>query len=76
MRTDPRPMRVFVYCIAADIEAPPEGTGYARAETPEEAVALVGHPEAKERRPLGLGLSSKRALGSRILASTHRRLAI
>lgn len=38
-------MPVFVYCIAADIEAPPEGMGYVRAETAEEAVALIGHPE-------------------------------
>ena len=38
-------MRSFVYCIAVDTEAPPEGTGYVRAETPEETVALVGHPE-------------------------------
>lgn len=38
-------MPVFVYCIAADVEAPPAGTGYVRAESAEEAVALVEHPE-------------------------------
>lgn len=40
-----RVMRVFVYSIAADPESPAEETGYVRAGTAEEAVALVGHPE-------------------------------
>ena len=38
-------MPVFVYSIAADQDRPSEGDGYVRAETMQEAVALVGHPE-------------------------------
>ena len=38
-------MPVFVYTIAADQHRPSEGDGYVRAETIQEAVALVGHPE-------------------------------
>ncbi len=38
-------MRVFVYSIAADQDRPSEGEGYVRAETIQQAVALIGHPE-------------------------------
>lgn len=38
-------MRVFVYTIAADPEGPAEGTGYVRAGTADEAVALIGDPD-------------------------------
>ena len=38
-------MPVFAYSIAADQHRPSEGDGYVRAETIQEAVALVGHPE-------------------------------
>ena len=38
-------MLVFVYSIAADQHRPSEGEGFVRAETIQEAVALVGHPE-------------------------------
>ncbi len=40
-------MPVFAYSIAADQHRPSEGDGFVRAETIQEAVALVGHPEAK-----------------------------
>ncbi len=38
-------MPVFAYTIAADQERPSEGEGFIRAETIQQAVALVGHPE-------------------------------
>ena len=38
-------MPVFVYSIAADEHRSSEGEGYVRAETIQQAVALVGHPE-------------------------------
>ncbi len=38
-------MPVFAFSIAADQHRPSEGEGYVRAETIQEAVALVGHPE-------------------------------
>ena len=38
-------MPVFAYSIAADQYSPPEGEGFVRAETIQQAVALVGHPE-------------------------------
>ena len=38
-------MPVFAYSIAADQDRPPEGDGFVRAETIQQAVALVGHPE-------------------------------
>ena len=38
-------MLVFAYSIAADQDRPSEGDGYVRAETIQQAVALVGHPE-------------------------------
>ncbi len=38
-------MPVFAYSIAADQDRPSEGDGFVRAETIQEAVALVGHPE-------------------------------
>ena len=38
-------MPVFVYSIAADQYSPSEGDGFVRAETIQEAVALIGHPE-------------------------------
>ncbi len=38
-------MPVFAYSIAADQYSPPEGEGFVRAETIQEAVALAGHPE-------------------------------
>ncbi len=38
-------MPVFAYSIAADQHRPPEGDGFVRAETNQQAVALVGHPE-------------------------------
>ena len=39
-------MPVFAYTIAADQYSPPEGEGFVRAETIQQAVALVGHPDA------------------------------
>ncbi len=38
-------MPVFAYTIAADRDRPSEGDGFVRAETIQQAVALVGHPE-------------------------------
>ena len=38
-------MPLFAYSIAADRDRPSEGDGYVRAETIQDAVALVGHPE-------------------------------
>ena len=38
-------MPVFAYTIAADRDRPSEGEGFVRAETIQQAVALVGHPE-------------------------------
>ncbi len=38
-------MPVFAYSIAADQHRPSYGDGYVRAETIQEAVALVGHPD-------------------------------
>jgi len=38
-------MPVFAFSIAADQYSPSEGDGFVRAETIQEAVALVGHPE-------------------------------
>jgi len=38
-------MPVFTYSIAAYQHRPSEGDGYVLAETIQEAVALVGHPE-------------------------------
>ncbi|MGR3717369.1 MAG: hypothetical protein ACU0B1_11565 [Thermohalobaculum sp.] len=38
-------MSIFAYSIAADQHRPSEGDGFVRAETTEQAVALVGHPE-------------------------------
>ena len=38
-------MPVFVYSIAADQHRPSEGDGFVRAETIQQAVALVGHPD-------------------------------
>ena len=38
-------MPVFVFSIAADQQRPSEVDGFVRAETAEQAVALVGHPE-------------------------------
>ncbi len=38
-------MPVFVYSIAADQHRPSEGDGFVRADTIQQAVALVGHPE-------------------------------
>jgi hypothetical protein len=49
-------MRVFVYSIAADQDRPSDGDGYVRAETAEQAVALVAHPEVniyrRRRQPV------------------------
>ena len=39
-------MPLFVYSIAADQDRPSEGDGFVRAETAEQAVELVGHPDA------------------------------
>ncbi len=39
-------MPVFAYTIAADQNRPSEGDGFVRAETIQQAVALVGHPDA------------------------------
>ena len=39
-------MPVFAYSIAADQQRPSEGDGFVRAETIQETVALVDHPEA------------------------------
>ena len=41
----PRPMPVFAYSIAAVQHRPSQGDGYVRAETIQQAVALVGHPD-------------------------------
>ena len=38
-------MPVFAYSIAADQYSPPEGEGFVRAKTIQDAVALVGHPD-------------------------------
>ena len=38
-------MPVFAYSIAADQARPSKGDGYVRAETIQQAVALIGHPE-------------------------------
>jgi hypothetical protein len=38
-------MPVFAYSIAADQDRPSDGDGFVRAETAQQAVALVGHPE-------------------------------
>ena len=38
-------MPVFTYSIAADQDRPSEGDGFVRAETAEQAVALVEYPE-------------------------------
>jgi len=38
-------MPVFAFSIAADQDRPSEGDGFVRAETAEQAIALVGHPE-------------------------------
>ncbi len=38
-------MPVFAFSIAADQHRPSDGDGFVRAETIQEAVALVGHPE-------------------------------
>ncbi len=42
-------MPVFTYSIAKDQDRPSEGGGFVRAETIQEAVALVGHPEVNVR---------------------------
>ncbi len=39
-------MPVFAYSIAADQGRPSEGDGFVRAETIQQAVALIGHPDA------------------------------
>jgi len=39
-------MPVFAHSIAADQHRPSEGDGFVRAEAIQEAVALVGHPDA------------------------------
>ncbi len=44
-------MQVFAYSIAADQDRPSDGDGYVRAETIQQAVALVGHPEVNGNRP-------------------------
>ncbi len=44
-------MPVFAYCIAADQDRPSDGDGYVRAETIQQAVALIGHPEVNGNRP-------------------------
>ena len=38
-------MPVFAYTIAADQHRPSQGDGFVRAETIQQAVALIGHPE-------------------------------
>ena len=38
-------MPVFAFSIATDQHRPSEGDGFVRAETINQAVALVGHPE-------------------------------
>jgi len=38
-------MPVFAFSIATDQHRPSEGDGFVRAETIQEAVALIGHPE-------------------------------
>ncbi len=42
-------MPIFAYSIAADQDRPSEGDGFVRAETIQQAVALVGHPEVNVR---------------------------
>jgi len=39
-------MPIFAFSIAADQHRPSEGDGYVRAETAEQAVALIGHQDA------------------------------
>ncbi len=41
----------FAFSIAADQDRTSEGDGFVRAETIQEAVALIGHPEVKGNRP-------------------------
>ncbi len=38
-------MPVFAYCIAADQDRPSETGVFVQAETIQQAVALIGHPE-------------------------------
>jgi len=38
-------MPLFAYSIAADQHRPSEGDGFVSADTAEQAVSLVGHPE-------------------------------
>ncbi len=38
-------MPVFAYAVAACQDRPSEGDGFARAETTQQTVALVGHRE-------------------------------
>ena len=43
-------MPVFAYSISADQYHPSEGDGFVRADTAEQAVALIGHPGTAESR--------------------------
>ena len=38
-------MPVFAFSIAADQHRPSQGDGFVRAETIQQAVALIGHPD-------------------------------
>ena len=51
-------MPVFAYCIAADQDRPSEGDGFVRAETIQQAVALVGHPKVNVYRLSQISISS------------------
>ena len=45
MRADPRALRVFVFSVE-DETGREADSGFVRAETPEAALALIGHPDA------------------------------
>ena len=38
-------MAIWSFCIAASTEGPDEGSSFVRADSVEEALRLVGHPE-------------------------------
>ena len=64
-------MPVFAYSIAADQHRPSEGDGFVRAETIQQAVALVGHPEVNVYQ---LPANIRRMINREIISagSSHR----
>ena len=50
-------MPLFAFSIAADQHRPSQGDGFVRAETIQQAVALVGHPDANVLAPTSALLS-------------------